>query len=250
MTAVNLQHRLELEICCASCPAKSVAICSTFGLDGLSTLAPIMTRRRFLAGQEVVHQGEASDLFAIVASGFIKLSRLFADGRQQVVAILATGDCIGEITSSISHDSAQCVSDVDLCCFHKAQFEQALRDNAKLEHTLLAKIEADLQNARHWQTILGQFGAMEKIAAFLLQLCEKTAKNQCSGRGGNITGHPVMPLPLKRSEIADFLGLTIETVSRNISKMRASGIINVADSHHLEIVDLPRLKKIAQSDEA
>ena len=122
---------------CASCPVHHHAVCEALGGLYLDELAGIMTHRRFEAGTEIVHQGETSHLFGIIASGVVKLTRLLPDGRQHIVCLLSETDCIGDVFSSQSHDNAMCVTDVELCCFHRTQFDDIVKSHPTLGHHLL-----------------------------------------------------------------------------------------------------------------
>lgn len=231
---------------CGSCPVHHHAVCQALGGLYLDELAGIMTHRHFAAGTEIVHQGETSHLFGIIASGVVKLTRSLSDGRQQIVCLLSETDCIGDVFSSLSHDNAMCVTDVELCCFHRKQFDEIIKTHPILGHHLLRRVTLDLEEARQWLTALGRKNSFEKVAMFLLWLWIE--EHEHCLHAPKPANDLVLHFPFSREEIADFLGLTIETVSRNISKLDADGVIMLVNAKCIEIRHLNRLRQIAESD--
>ncbi|MGB5212455.1 MAG: Crp/Fnr family transcriptional regulator [Anderseniella sp.] len=207
-----------------------------------------MTHRHFCAGDEVLHQDETSQLFAIIVRGIVKLTRMLPDGREQIVGLLSGSDILGDIETAVSHDSAQCVTDVEVCCFRRKQFEAVLEKHHELAHHLLKKASANLDEARDWMMVLGRLGAMEKVARFILWQCNKEYPG-CIHQTSQQT-RQIVHMTLKREEIAGFLGMTIETVSRNMSKLRADGIIDMPNAKDIRITDIDRLRDIAVIYEA
>lgn len=231
---------------CASCPVHHHAVCQALGGLYLDELAGIMTHRHFAAGTEIVHQGETSHLFGIIASGVVKLTRLLPDGRQHIVCLLSETDCIGDVFSSESHDNAMCVTDVDLCCFHRKRFDDIVKSHPTLGHHLLQRVTVDLEEARQWLTALARKNAVEKVAMFLVWLWNEEHEHclHAPKRANDLLLH----IPFSREEIADFLGLTLETVSRCISKLDVDGVITLINAKCIEIRDLDRLRRIARSE--
>ncbi len=215
--------------------------------SSLHELSAIMLHRHFEPGESIIHQDETSQLFAIIVSGVVKLTRLLPDGRQQIVGFLSSADLLGNLFSVDSHDEVECVTDVELCCFRRAQFEAVLRQHPELEHRLLQKSLKDVDDAREWLTALGRKNATEKVATFLIWL---------RGNGGqhcpyvrDYEGHNVLEFPFSRQEIANFLGLTLETVSRTLSKLSAAGVIRLIESNRIEVIDPTALDEVASPSE-
>ena len=242
-----LESGCEADLRCEQCPVRHHAICDALGASNIGELSGIMTHRTLAPGDVILHQGESSQLFAVILSGVVKLTQILPDGRQQIVELLSAADSLGNPVSSVNNEHAECVTDVKLCCFRRAQFGSVLRANPELEHRLLERTLNDLKQARRWMTVLGQLGAQEKMARFILWLWKEN-RNICPHRDQRAPGS-VIYFPLKREEIAGLLGMTIETVSRNISKLKADGIIDLLDAKSIELRDVPRLQQIAQSYE-
>jgi len=232
---------------CTQCPVRHHAVCSALDGSHLHELSDIMTHRHFSAGDEILHQEETSQLFAVIVSGVVKLKRMLPDGREQIVGLLAATDTLGEVNASVSHNSAECVTDVELCCFKRTQFETVLREHSELGQYLLLKSREDLENAQQLVILLGRLGALEKVASFLLWLWQEE-QSHCLHKVES-DGNSTINLLLTRAEIANFLGTTLETVSRKISKLKSMGMIKQIDMKTLEICDVDGLREIAQSGE-
>lgn len=239
----DLVPELQLGLRCAQCPVRHHAICSALDTPHIHELTDIMSHRHFQAGDEILHQDETSQLFAIIVKGIVKLTRILPDGREQIVGLLSGTDILGDIESAVSHNNAECVTDVELCSFRRKQFEAVLDRHPELAHHLLKKAGADLDEARDWMTVLGKLGAAEKVARFILWLYREE-------HAGCVHRLPAesrqnIHLQLKREEIAGFLGITIETVSRNLTKLKTDGIIEMFDTKSIRITDIDRLRDLA-----
>ncbi len=238
---------VETDLRCARCPVRHHAVCSTLHGAHLHELSDIMAHRHFSAGDEILHQEETSQLFAVIVSGVVKLTRMLPDGREQIVGLLTATDTLGEIDASVSHNSVECVTDVELCCFKRTQFEAVFRDHPELGQHLLQKSRENLEKAQQMMTLLGKLSAIEKVASFLLWLWREE-RSHCLHKVDS-DGTPTINLLLTRAEIANFLGVTLETVSRNISKLRSRGLIRPIDTKVIEITDVQGLRQIAQSND-
>lgn len=243
----RLESAVQFDLRCVQCPVRHHAVCSALDVSHLHELSDIMAHRHFSVGDEILAQEETSQLFAVIVSGVVKLTRMLPDGRVQIVGLLTETDTLGEVNASVSHNSAECVTDVELCCFKRTQFEAVLREHSELAQYLLLKSRQDLEKAQQLTALLGRLGALEKVATFLLWRWREE-QSHCPHKVKS-DGNPTINLLLTRAEIADFIGTTIETVSRNISKLRSMGLIKHIDTKIIEICDVHGLREIAQSDE-
>lgn len=230
---------------CGRCPSGPDDICCALSEVEARDLSQLMRERHFDAGSPIVQQDDTSALFAIVVSGIIKLSRMLPDGRQQIVGFLSKGDCLGDLFRATTHDTAECVTNVALCCFPRKPFEAVLGKHPELEHRLLLRAMNDLDDTRDWLFALGRKNALEKVAMFLLWLLRK--KDLQPSDQIESTNDLVLLCPFTRQEIADFLGLTIETVSRQLSKLRRTGVINLHPERRIEILDLEALELLSET---
>lgn len=225
------------------CPVRHRAVCRALDGSNLHELSDIMVHRHFKAGDSIFHQDETSQLFAIVVSGVVKLTRLLPDGRQQIVGLLSDADCLGNLFTGDSPDEAECVTDVELCCFRRAQFEGVIKEFPEIGHRLLQKSLKDIDDAREWLTALGRKSAIEKISTFLLWL-RGDGEHHCP-YVQEVDGHEIVEFPFSRQEIANFLGLTLETVSRTLSKLNSGGTIKLIEANRIELTDVDQLYEIS-----
>jgi len=204
-----------------------------------------MIHKNFVPGQPLWSEEDEAHVFAIVISGTVKLFKMLADGRQQVVGFLFPSDCLGRAFSETRQTSAEAATDVEICCFPRQQFEHVLKHHSELEYALLEKTLNDLDRARDWMVALGRKSASEKIASFLLQMSHKSELTKCPHNRPS-PNLPTFVLPFSRNEIADYLGMTIETVSRNLTKLRVSGVIRLVDGRTVEVCDPDELASLAE----
>jgi len=242
MATVSVVSKLTAR--CEMCPSRSSGVCCGLSDGELEHLCGLMRHRRLQAGEQVIHQDDVSDVFAIIISGTVKLTRVLPDGREQIVGLLGPADCLGDLfLEGASHNTAECVTNTVLCCFPRDRFETYLRDHQDLERRLLTLAMRDLDEARDWLVTLGRKNASEKVATFLLWLLEKQQTTKASPFAASAA---TLELPLSRQEIGDFLGLTVETVSRQMTKLRAAGAIRLNTNHQIAIDDVDKLRRIAE----
>ncbi|NGO50543.1 Crp/Fnr family transcriptional regulator [Allomesorhizobium camelthorni] len=237
MTVRQDIHNSSAPVLCQACEARHRGICGALDPDQLVGLAKTSLRRRIRAGAELVGDAEAVDSYANILSGVVKLTKTLSDGRQQVVGLQFAPDFLGRPFKAESTISAEAATDLSLCSFPKAALERMMKEQPGLEHRLLRQTLRELDEAREWMVTLGRKTAAEKIASFLLLI----AKNIDPARDPNAR-MAVFDLPLSRGDIADFLGLTIETVSRQLTKLRADGVIQIENNRHFVVENIARLE--------
>ena len=198
----------------------------------LGKLAAIAGSKRVDAGAQLIQEGEpAEDIFTLT-EGMLKIYKLMPDGRRQITGFMIPGDLVGLAYGDSYIYSAEAVTDIVACRFRRGSLLALMADHPELEHRLLSRAGNELAAAQAQMLLLGRKTARERVASFLLGLAE---------RRGTKTGEP-MPLPMNRGDIADFLGLTIETVSRTLTLMRKAGLIILPDKHSVTITDLASLR--------
>ena len=177
--------------------------------------------------------------FSNVIKGVVKLTNVTQDGRQQIVGLQFAPDFLGRPFGDRTQVSAEAATDVELCSFPKATIEALIKENADLEHKLHEQALTQLDEARGWMLALGRKTAGEKIAYFLYWVAtHNDPTRQCND-------DVELKIPLTRSEIADFLGLTIETVSRQFTKLRKEGLIDAVDRNAIVIKSMEKLAQRA-----
>jgi CRP/FNR family transcriptional regulator len=223
---------------CAQCAVREIAVCTALSAPELERLRSIAVTKTFAPGDTLFSAEEPTNFVGTVVQGTIKCFKLLADGRQQIVGFLFPGDFVGSPTRETTHAFAEALTPVELCVFPFPAIQRLIREMPNLERRLLQLANADLDLAQEWMLLLGRKTAQERLATFLLLLGQKA-----QARG--IADGPI-DLPMNRSEIADYLGLTIETVSRQFSKLKASGHIRIAHNNEVTIRDLHQLTEIAE----
>jgi CRP/FNR family transcriptional regulator, anaerobic regulatory protein len=175
--------------------------------------------------------------YSNVLLGVVKLTKTLADGRQQIVGLQFAPDFIGRPFKTESAIDAEAATDVTLCSFPKTVLEKLVSESPELEHLLHQQTLNELDEARQWMVTLGRKTAAEKVASFLWLIATHIDPEAAANGKGQ-----TFDLPLSRADIADFLGLTIETVSRQMTKLRKDNVISIENNRHVTVADLQRLE--------
>ncbi|HZV19849.1 MAG TPA: Crp/Fnr family transcriptional regulator [Sphingobium sp.] len=218
---------------CQSCVVRNRAICSALSGAELDALNRIGRRITVERGETLIWEGDESTLVANVIEGVLKLSTSTADGREQIVGVVYPSDFIGRPYGGTTQHSVTALSDAQLCLFTRPAFDSFTRQYPELQHKLLERTLNELDRARSWMLLLGRKSASERVATFLLDMARRLAETTCHGQGL----HERFELPLTRQQMADLLGLTIETVSRQLTRLRQAGIIDLPDRRAVIILD-------------
>jgi CRP/FNR family transcriptional regulator len=229
---------------CAECTIRHRAICSYSPPDELAQLDAIKFYRSFAPGQEIAAAGEETEFLGSVVDGVVALSKTMADGRRQTVGLMFPSDFVGRPKRLIAPYDAVAVTQVQLCLFARSRFERILNGSPALEKRLLEMTLDELDAARDWMLLLGRKTAQEKMGTFLVILARRAAALKNSEPDDGLS----FELPLTREAIADYLGLTIETVSRQITGLRKAGVIDLADTRTIRVPDYMALLDVAGED--
>lgn len=226
-----------VEVECADCPIRHRAVCARCESEELERLEQIKYYRNFEAGQTIAWAGDEMSFVASVVRGVATLSQTLQDGRTQMVGLLLPSDFMGRPGRKTSPYDVTAVSDVTLCCFRRKPFEQLLTSTPHIAERLLDMSLDELDAAREWMLVLGRKTAREKIASLLTIIARREAAAGLTAAKGTI----VIDLALTREAMADYLGLTLETVSRQISALKAEGIIVLDGKRRILVPDIRRL---------
>ncbi len=221
---------------CASCEARHRGICGALNADQLVALAKSSSKHRADIGKELIGEAESIDHYSNVMSGVVKLTKTLPDGRQQIVGLQFAPDFLGRPFKAESAVRAEAATQVELCSFPRGALERMMAEQPGLEHRLLDQTLKELDQARDWMVTLGRKTAGEKVASFLLMI----ARN-IDPTAGTDRRSAAFELPLSRAEAADFLGLTIETVSRQLTRLRGDKVIRIENNRRVIVDDLRRL---------
>jgi CRP/FNR family nitrogen fixation transcriptional regulator len=196
------------------------------GVDSIE-FGPSLTlrgvRMRFERNEEIFGESEAAEYVYRVISGAVRTMRFSSDGRRQILGFHLPGDVFGWELGETHTLSAEAVSAADVIMVRRSLLEKASAEDLQAAHAVLALTAQSLNTARDHAVVLGRKGAGERVAAFLLQLADR------------FVCHNELDLPMSRADIADYLGLTIETVSRTFSEMERQCAISLPSSRHVVV---------------
>lgn len=224
---------------CGACSARRFSVCASVTEDGLKRLAASARTYRFATGRVLVEEGEpATDLFNLTA-GAARVHRALPDGRRQIVGFLYAGDMVGATAGHRHGFTVEAIEDVTACRFGAADYERLRSELPNLQAALYERLKLQLEDSQEQMVTLGRRNALERVAAFL------TALQARLGRSGENT--PTLPLPMSRTDIADYLGLTIETVSRAFTRLKDDGMI-APQARSVTLLAPDRLAALADRD--
>jgi CRP/FNR family transcriptional regulator len=233
---------------CEHCPVRHKAVCGAMDQDQLLSLSQIAHRKKIKAGQTIISDAEPVDFFANIVSGAVKLAKTLPDGRQQIVGLLFAPDFLGRAYSRSNPYTAEAATDVEICTFPNRAFERLAGEYPGLQQRLFQHTLDELDAAREWMLLLGRKTAEEKVASFLLLLARRSLLLGCKHTEAVTVAS--FELPLTRADMADYLGLTIETVSRQLTRLKTSNVIKLNTNRLITVSDIYRLARIAGQDVA
>lgn len=228
---------------CSECPIRHRAVCARCDDGELAMLEGIKVYRSFAAGDPILRRGDPLTYVASVVHGVATLNKTMEDGRTQMVGMLFPSDFIGRPGRVEIDFDVVAVTDVTLCCFQRRPFERLIATTPHIAQRLLEMSLDELDAARDWMVLLGRKTAREKIATFVHMLVRRQSVVGSLGDGAPLI------LPLTRDEIASYIGLTLETVSRQLNAMKKEGILRFTDRRRFEIADLTALHIATGDDE-
>jgi len=222
---------------CAHCGARAYSVCSAIDSKDLERLAVLSTQLVVEPGRSFIEEGDPAEHFFNVTSGTAKLFKLLPDGRRQITGFAGTGHFLGLAVSSSYSFSAEALEPMRICRFSRPKLKVLLDDFPAMEKRLLEVASNELVAAQEQMLLLGRKTARERLASFLvMQSRQGVACQQARTR---------FALPMTRGDIADYLGLTIETVSRTLTKLRTEGFIEIPSATEMIIRAPSALESLA-----
>ena len=194
--------------------------------DGLSA-GPAL---RYEQDREIYGEGEEADCYYKVVSGVVRTCKFLSDGRRQIDAFHVAGDVFGIETGGLHSLSAEAVSDCRIIAYRRVPLDKAATQ--PVSPRLLAHVLRNLSRAQDHAVLLGRRSAIEKVAAFLLDWARQSSASGTIG------------LAMTRQDIGDYLGLTIETVSRTLSQLERDGVIELPSVRQIRIKDVEALNDL------
>jgi CRP/FNR family transcriptional regulator len=223
---------------CEACSIRELALCS--GLEGneLDELERIVTRIALPPGKTLFYEGDEARFVFNVTSGAIRLYKLLSDGRRQVTGFMLPGDYLGLSVHGTYAYCAEAIGETQLCRFATKDLNRLLDMYPNLEKRLLGITRDELAAAQDQMLLLGRKSPVEKVASFLLDLCRREER---LGQADT----DMVTLPMSRSDIADYLGLTVETVSRTFSRLKSENVLDLPETNRIVFKQREKLEELA-----
>lgn len=225
---------------CQHCQARPFSVCSVIDDADLDRLGAAAVTLNVQPGHSFIDEGEPAEHFFNVTAGTAKLFKLLPDGRRQVTGFAGVGYFLGLAVSSGYSFSAEALEPVRVCRFSRTKLRGLLDDFPALEKKLLEVASNELVVAQEQMLLLGRKTARERLASFLI--ARAAMLPHCAAPGGMAER---IHLPMTRSDIADYLGLTIETVSRTLSRFRVEKLIEIPNNSEIVVLKHHALDDIA-----
>lgn len=224
---------------CLGCEVRDKAVCGILGCTDLAEFKELGWTLKLSPGQALFHEGDPATRVFTLTRGTLKLYKLLADGRRHVTGFMHPGDLLGISIDDEHAFTAEALEDAQLCWFPRNRFDEFVERHLPMERELYRRAAHELAAAQQQLVLLGRKTATERLASFLLILGDRAERaNRRSGSS--------FRLPMSRSDIADYLGLTKETISRVLSSFRRDRVIRLRAIDEVEIVDRDALEQLAE----
>ena len=239
--AIRHQNPLDADHPCFGCSVRSAAVCGVLDGAKLAKLRRLGSHFRLSSGQPLFHEGDSANRVFTVTKGSLKLYKLLPDGRRHVTGFMHPGDFLGISVDDEHAFTAEALEDAQLCSFPRTRFDDFTEDHAEMERELYRLAAHELAAAHQQMVLLGRKNAVERVASFFVLLAERVE------RSTDETAR-FINLPMSRSDIADYLGLTKETISRVLALLKGRRLIRLDALDRIEILDRDGLVGIATGD--
>lgn len=228
---------------CTRCSASVRSVCGLSDFVAHSDIAAISARRFVPAGQTILASGGEAAVVGTVLGGILKVSKTLPDGRERIVSLLYPGDFFGQLFTTSMDFAVEAATDVEICVADRLAYEGVIGRHPKLEHAILLATSRALAVARESSLLLSCLTSLERVATYLLVIVGR--RDHLLGGIRLPTRNSVAALGISRSDVASYLGTTIETISRHLHYLEDKGVILIRDNNHFEVLDADRLQSIA-----
>lgn len=221
---------------CAACAVRGLTVCAPLNPSGLAEVEGLSTQVVLQGGDQLFDEGQRAEHVFNVTEGTLKIFKLLPDGRRQVTGFLFAGDFLGLASQETYAYSAEAVTPARLCRFQRRQLDGLLGRQPEMERRLLSKASHELAEAQEQMLLLGRKTARERVASFLLLLARRARQRGAVADPINV--------PMSRTDIADYLGLTTETVSRTFTRLKNDGTIRLLPGGKVSLLDRGSLETL------
>jgi CRP/FNR family nitrogen fixation transcriptional regulator len=204
-----------------------------------SALASLGAIAHFSRNHTIFAEGDPAEYSYKVLTGAVRLSKMMSDGRRQIAEFALPGDFFGINWRDEHALTAETLNDVTLICYARGRIDRLCDENRDVREEVFASLRQDLWAAQNHLVILGRQSALERVASFFVNLAA------CN----RMTDKSRIDVPMTRQDIADYLGLTIETVCRMLTKLKSSAVIDIPNRHTILVRNMAALRRVAQPEE-
>jgi CRP/FNR family transcriptional regulator len=223
---------------CVGCEVRHRAVCGVLGCQDLARFKSLGRTATLSAGQALFHEGDPATQVFTLTRGAIKLYKLLPDGRRHVTGFLYAGDFLGVSVADEHAFTAEALENAQLCWFPRTRFDHFAEAHPAMERNLYRTAAHELAAAQRQMLLLARKTATERLATFLVSLADRS--------GGESVNRETIRLPMSRADIADYLGLTKETVSREFSALRGARFVRLRATDEVEIIDREGLERLSE----
>lgn len=225
-------------LACDVCPVRDRAACSALDGEQRHELERIGRTVRLKRGETLFHAGQEAPACATLISGALKISSLDEEGTERILSLVHPAGFVGEMFAPVAHHEVTAIADSVLCVFPAGQYEAVIDRYPRLGKALLRRSSEDLFASRELIDLMGRRTALQRVAGFLKAMADAASTSPC---------HPAdrFDLPLNRGDMAGMLGLTIETVSRQLTRLEKDKVIAREGARGIRLVEAAWLGKLA-----
>ena len=227
-----------MNLACANCPVRESAACAVLDEEQRDALAAAGRTRTLKRGEMLFAAGDSEAACVTLVSGALKVTAFDMDGNEQILSLVHPAGFIGELFTPFAHHDVVALTESRLCTFARGDIERAIDDYPALARALLRRSQEDLLATRNLLELTAHASAEARLAALLHDFAAAASDSSC-----HLATH--FELPLTRGEIANMLGLTIETVSRKIGELEDMGAIARKGKRGIDVLDPALLQDIS-----
>jgi CRP-like cAMP-binding protein len=207
--------------------------------DDVRALQQLGTKLRVARGNTIFNEGDLAKNAYKVISGTVRVCKHMADGRRQIAQFAFPGDFLSFMETGEHSFTAEAVTDVVLCCYPQRQLDKLSLERPSIHDRFLTLMCQRLHELQNHLMVLGRQTAKERVASFLLMLFDRVGFEE----------DDFMDVPMSRQDIADYLGLTIETVCRTLSELKREGTVDIPDQRQLRLLEIDVLQSLAAGED-
>lgn len=223
---------------CDTCPVRDRAACSVLEPEERTALSKAGRMRQLHRGETLFAAGERNTACATLVEGALKVTSIDEEGNERILALIHPAGFVGELFAPFAHHDVVALTDSRLCVFSQADMDNAITRYPQLARALLRRSQDDLYETRQLIVLTSRRSAVQRVAGLICSVAEAASHSPC---------HPAreVSMPISRSEMAQLLGLTVETVSRTITRLEQDGLIKRKGARGIELADPAQLSVLA-----